>query len=388
MASRRPDRRGVRIFVALLLLAAMAGLDGTLIVRLTSDARATMATLDAQREGVFYLRPLRALQTELVSARFAAVRGQRVNVDALSAAVTGVAQADRAHGTVVAATQRWSDLRKQIEGLLAVSPSGRPALQAYTDVLALAAGLSQHVATATHLIAQEDLDGHYLAEAVSNGLPRMMAAAGLAADEAYLTTTADRSDRADGLMRVALARYQVSQTADEVLASIGIAFSATDSGTLNTSVTGPLDALGAAVGQLSAPAAVRPEAAAVDVAALTTGAESVRVAGASLTNAILTELDALVTVRLDQTRVSGVWAWGVAIAGGLVGLVLLWWSVPAAVTRPDDDDAHGDAPDRDVAAISMRLPEIDPRELLASEELVHVGRGVRSQHRTQDDHAG
>jgi hypothetical protein len=386
MTSGRPVRRGPRIFVALLLLVAMAGLYGTLVTRLTADARSTTATLDAQREAVAYLRPLSILQSELVSARFSAVRGQRVDVEALSVAVAGVTEADRTHGTAVGSVQRWSDLRAALDHVLAASPSGRPALQAYNDVLALTAGLSQQVAAANHLIAQEDLDGHYLAESVSIGVPRIVETAGLAADEAYLSTTPDeKGGRGELVMRVALARYQVARTADDVRAGVRIALSTTASTTLAAVINGPLDRLNNAIGELTAPTAVPPETAAFDAAALAGGAMSIRVAGAALTGTILAGLDELVTIRLHQEWVDGVWAWGAAIAGGLVGLVLLWWSVPAAVTRSPDED--GDATDRDVAAISMRLPEIDPRDLLESEELVHVGRGVRAQHRAQDDHA-
>jgi hypothetical protein len=65
----------------------------------------------------------------------------------------------------------------------------------------------------------------------------------------------------------------------------------------------------------------------------------------------------------------------------VLGVVLLWWSIPARGRSRGDEIAglrDEAAQPLDVASVSVQLPAVDARDLLAIEELVHIGRGVRA----------
>jgi hypothetical protein len=76
--------------------------------------------------------------------------------------------------------------------------------------------------------------------------------------------------------------------------------------------------------------------------------------------------------------------------GVLLAILLLWLLLPAA-PAPVAGEAEGD----DTEPIEPGPPEgvdttpVDARDLIAVEELLHVGRAVRGRKREQvDDHAG
>ena len=76
-----------------------------------------------------------------------------------------------------------------------------------------------------------------------------------------------------------------------------------------------------------------------------------------------------------------------AAAGVLLGAMLLWFSIPPPGHGDHPADGMVGSPTPDVASVSVQMPAVDARDLLAIEELVHVGRGVRARPRDEADDA-
>ena len=108
----------------------------------------------------------------------------------------------------------------------------------------------------------------------------------------------------------------------------------------------------------------------------------------SLSGLVVGELDRLLAGRQNGLRTQQLEVIAMAAAGVLLGVLLLWWSIPPK-GRADaiTDDRTEDVYAADVASVSVQLPAVNARDLLALEELVHVGRGVRARPRDEVDDA-
>lgn len=377
-------RRGPRILVGIVLLLAIAGLYGVLASQLRTATEADVEFVSAERRGVAYLRPLTRLVVELAKARSAAVRSDAVDSVALNAAIAGVAEADRVHGDALSTQRRWSDLRAGIEKVMADRTRGASAMAGYGDLLTLATDLARRVGDTSKLILDPELDTFYLMDAALLQLPTAIAAAGAAADHAYLASIEDSSEFDEAIpIEVVVERHRVAAANDALSTGLRKAMDETTRSALGPNLTEPLDVFRVAVDQLVPPSALRQTEAAPEPAALARAAQSVREAAMSLGTAVLTELDSLLESREQQLSTSRTYALLTAGAGVLLGVVLLWWSVPARGRSRADDLGSPDGRDEsmhpfDVASVSVQLPSVDARDLLAIEELVHVGRGVRA----------
>jgi hypothetical protein len=375
-------RRGPRILVAIVLLFAVGGLFGVLVVQLRSANSTDADFVAAERHGVAYLRPLGRLQVELTRAQSAAVRGAAVDSVALNAAVAGVSEADRAHGGVLRTERRWTDLRTEIEKTATERPAGSAALARYTDLVTLANDLARRVGDTSNLILDPQLDSFYLMETALLQLPQVLTAAGRAADHAYLATVedGDSDEETAALVEVAVARQQVATATDAIGVGLRKAMDETSRSAMGPNLTEPLDAFRSAVDQLAPPAALRP----ADIPSagnLSASAQRVREAALPLSSAVLGELDTLLADREKALTLERTYGLTTAAAGVLLGVVLLWWSIPARGRSRGDEIAglrDEAAQPLDVASVSVQLPAVDARDLLAIEELVHVGRGVRA----------
>ncbi len=387
-------RRGFRILVAVVLLLAVGGLYGALVGQLKSATDEDESFVALERHGVAYLRPLTRLVGELTAAQSAAVRGAAVDTVALNAAVVAVSEVDRTDGPPLRTQQRWTDLRAAIDKVGKQRPTGPGALDAYADVVALATDLARKVGDTSKLILDPELDSYYLMDAAMLQLPAVLTAAGLAADLAYLTADRGKDDQLpyEGFIDVAVARQQVATATEATSTGIRKALDATQRGALGANLTEPLDAFRAAADQLVPPAALRQATPTGNSSTISAAAQKIRATAVPLAAAVLTELDALLAVRQDHLASQRIYALGAAGAGVALAVILLWWSVPArgrarsdelaAVTGRDEAGAAGD-----VASLSVQLPVVDARDLLALEELVHVGRGVRAQPKEKSDDA-
>ncbi len=375
-------RRGPRILVAILLLFAIGGLFGVLVTQLRSANANDADFVAAERHGVAYLRPLNRLLVELTRAQSAAVRGAAVDSVALNAAVAGVAEADRAHGGVLRTERRWTDLRGEIAKAPTERPAGAAALARYTDLVTLANDLARRVGDTSNLILDPQLDSFYLMDTALLQLPDVLTAAGRAADHAYLATVedGDSDERAAAQVEVAVARHRVATATDAIGAGLRKAMDETSRSAMGPNLTEPLDSFRSAVDQLAPPAALR-QADIPSASTLSTAAQRVREAALPLSGAVLGELDSLLAARQDALALQRTYGLMAAAAGVLLGVVLLWWSVPAR-GRSRGEDIAGLRDEAvhplDVASVSVQMPAVDARDLLAIEELVHVGRGVRA----------
>jgi hypothetical protein len=383
------QRRGPRILVAIVLLIAIGGLFGVLVTQLRSIHSAEAEFVTAERQGVAYLRPLTRLLSELAKAQTAAVRATAVDSVSLNGAVAGVAEADRAHGGLLRTERRWTDLRGEIEKTAADRPTGAAALARFTDLITLANDLARRVADTSNLILDPRLDTYYLMDTALLQLPVAVTSAGRAADVSYLVTRSGQdSGDEDARVDVAVARTQVATSTDAIGVGLRKAMDETSRNGMGPNLTEPLDAFQSAVDQLAPPSALR-QAEIPSASSLATAAQRVREAALPLWGAVLGELDGALAARQESLSMQRTYGLTTAAAGVLLGVVLLWWSVPARSRGRGDDfaAARDEAQQMDVASVSVQLPAVDARDLLAIEELVHVGRGVRARPKDEAEDA-
>jgi hypothetical protein len=387
-STREPAfRRGPRIAIAVVLLAGIGALFGTLTVQLRAAIEFDVSVVAAERTGVEYLRPVTRLVIEVSKAQAAAVRGSAVDSVALEAAMSGVTAADEAHGEDLRAQQRWSQLSVAIGQVIAERPTGAVAIERYADLLDLTVELARRVGDTSQLILDPQLDSYYLMDAVLLQLPTAVTSAGRAADRAHLVPRfqGDSGDEAIDV-DVALERYRLASAAAVLRASVLRATEETDRASMAAALTEPLDVFRSAVEQLAPSAVLRQSAEAPGAAALAEAATRVRDAALPLANAVLSELDAVLAARHDALAGQRLTALGFAGGGVIAGVILLWWSVPPRGRARGDGGtlaASDDTGHRDVASISVQMPAVDARDLLAIEELMHVGRGVRARQRDE-----
>jgi hypothetical protein len=368
MAKRPRARLGTRLFVALLLLLAMGTLYGGVAVSLRWVTQADLDVATSERQGAAYAGPVGQLIGELVAARSAAVRGAPVDAASLVAAVAAVSDVDRTSGEALHTRQRWTDLHTKIDLIVSQAPTGQAALVGYTDLVALATDLCRRVADASALTLDPDLDAHYLVDAATQQVPAVLAAAGLAADRAQLARAAD-PDPAGTLVDIAVGRQQAAAATEAAASGIRTALEATARGELAPHLTAPLDAFRAAVAELVPPTTLRPATTPADADVLAAAVAKLRQAGRPLLAALVGELDALLITRQDALAERGRLAAGAAVAGVVLGGVLLTVSILARVR------ARGDAA-LDVVSLATGLPEVDARDLLTLEDAAHAARRV------------
>lgn len=366
-------RRGLRIAVAFVLLLALAGVFGAMVLELRSGIDAQSRAVAAQRSGVAYLRPLVRLVAELSRAQSAATRNVAVDLPALNSAIAAVSEVDKDHGQTLRTSTRWSDLRAALPPKGVV---GAAAMQPYLDVLALAGDLVATVGNESNLLVAPDRDAFHLADAALVWLPTILTRSAAAAGYAQVAT---EETAEDGQVDVALA--QVATAAESLERGLRVAM---ESGSA-AGVAGALDVFSTAVDQLVPPAAVRSSGTPVSPGALARAAADIHTAALPLAAAVLDELDRILADEEAAAIARRTRALAVGSAGLALGVILLWWCVPP---RERAADEAGGAPTPDVAAVSVQVPAVDARDLLAIEELMHVGRGVRARPRDEADDAG
>ena len=376
---RHRSRRRRTVAVAVLLVVALAGLYGALTAQLMSAGAAATAVIASERRGVSYLRPATQLIGELTRARSAAVRGGTPDLTALTAATRAMIEADDQHGDALRTRQRWADLRAEIARLTSDRPTGQAALERYGDAVALATELVRTVGATSQLVVDPDLYRHYLAHTTLLRLPTVLTAANLTADQLALGSRSADANREPAGSAMSVIQAQAAAAADAVDAGLRDVRDAAGV-TVHRDLAGPLDAFREATGRLVGPdvlALSRPPIGAAD-AAVTAG--QVRDASLALANAMLAELDTLLSARSDALAQQRIYHLALAVAGVVLGLVLLFRAVPAHEGDAAEATTDGSGPTgpADVASVSITLPEVDARDLLSLEELVHIGRGVQA----------
>ncbi|MFG1883017.1 hypothetical protein [Micromonospora sp. NPDC049102] len=360
------QRRGPWIAVALLLITVLTTVYAMLAVQSRRQLDADAARVTSEQQGVRYLRATTDLISELTRLRAQTVRNTVVNPGALQRAVVELDALDGREGQALGLGQRWPGLRPKVKQLMDDKPTGRQALDRYSEVLTLAVDMAAKVVRLAHLNGSTDSYGNYLADASFVQLPIVLTGANSVADQAYL---GDKSGST--AVAIAVTRAQVAAAAAAIEAGLRVVTEAAG----HAALIEPLDSFRDTVSRFG-DTALAGTAGKKAVAAI---AVQLQDASLNVADAMSIELDRLLkdTVRsLDRLRQQQM---AMVIGGALVGLLFFWWAVPARERESGDDrdEEVGTQPIADIASLSVAMPEVDARELLATEELLRVGRGVR-----------
>jgi hypothetical protein len=384
----------LRICLSVLIAGAAAAMLGVVLVTSWTGTAADRAFVEQERLGVRYLQPLCGLVEALSAAQSAAVRGAPLDAPTVQAALAQVDAVDRELGGRMQTSGRWGDLRSRITALLRSPGSGRTAYQDFSDVVALATSLQAQVTDVSSLILDPVLDTYYLMDVALLRLPSAMVSAGRAAD--LLSMAGGQPPQGETGDALAVARHQVALLSTQIAAGLSKSVKASVDPGLGVALTSQQDAFQAAVDAFVPPSLVQQLSGAYNPAEVIRAAGQVQSTGLALSSAVLGQLDRLlagrqaVLVRRAQLIVAGV-------VGVLVAAVaLLWLLVPGRGGRPpanevDVEELAAERAQADVGADVGADVEAEPvdildaRELLRTEELIHVGRGVRARPRDQDD---
>jgi hypothetical protein len=297
----------------------------------------------------------------------------------LRKAVAAVATLDQQYGADLQTHQRLTDLSSQIDSALARKESGLAAFNTYTGLVTLATNLIRQVGDTSHLIHDPDLDSYYLMDAALIRLPDAVVLAGKAADLVVLAN--EQQLQGEDAVRAAVARFGVSSAAEQVSAGLTKSVDFTQRAELGANIADRLDAFKAAADAFAPPTMLRTLSGTVDAATLAANARRVSAAASPLTHRLLYELQELLETRSAQ--LAGQWRLTAVAAGvaGVLALGLLWIFVMGRPRhrRPEPGADPAD-PTRDLSFGSLNA-----RDLLESEELVHVGRSVRARTMERDN---
>jgi hypothetical protein len=312
--------RGV---VALVMTALVIAPVLTVASWAAQDTGDSLAFVDAERQGVEYLKPLTRLLGELVKAQSAAVGGEAVDTGQIQAAMSAVEQADAKLGGDLSAHPRFAEVRNAVRDL-SQQPGGAglDAFQRWAKAVDLTIALARRVGDTSKLILDPALDTYYLMDASLLRLPDVIQGAGQLAD--LLAITAGKRTPLDEV-RAAVARDRIATAAAAVNLGLGKVVDVTGSRRVSSALLSPVDQFGAAVDALAPPLAVVTMPPLPDnVAAAAVG---VRDSAQRLSQVVLGELDALLADRsggLSRQRVYIALAAAVGVLVGAAVGVLAW----------------------------------------------------------------
>jgi hypothetical protein len=377
--ARSTARRAGRIFVLSMCTLAVALLFAGVVRQSWLLNSATADVVRRESHGAEIMHPMTTLVAVLVETQSAAVRGDRVDAEAVRKALAAVAVVDANYGVELQTRQRLQDLTAKVEAAFDARETGQAAYDRYTGLVKLAVDLQRQVGDASHLIHDTELDSYYLMDAAIIRLPDAMVLAGRASDLVALAGGRTLGD--EDAAAAAVARFGVSTAADQVRVGLNKSVNFTARADLGSNITERLDAFQAAADAFAPPTMLKELAGTVDAATLAANAQKVSAAAAPLAHLLLGELQALLADR--AARVGGEWRFTASAAGAIavLGLVMLWL-LALTRRRPAGDEVAGEAGSaEDVPVGSLTYA----RQLLDAEELVHVGRAVKTRPRERDD---
>jgi hypothetical protein len=248
-----------------------------------------------EASGAEMMHSMTTLLDQVVTAQSAAVRGDAIDGESLQTALEQVREADRAYGADLRTSQRLTDLSAQIEATVSSGVTGAEAYAVWPSMVDLTVDLIHVIGDTAHLVRDPDLDSYYLVDAAIVHLPRTMVYAGRAAD---LVALADGEElTGSALLGVAIARFNVSLDAEQVLTGLTTSVDFTERSELGSSIAPRLDVFRSAADEFSPPTMLQELAAEVDAATMDDNASRVLTAAAQLSHLLLGELQALLEVR-------------------------------------------------------------------------------------------
>ena len=377
--ARSTARRAGRIFVLSVCTLTVAVLFAGVVRQSWQLNSATADVVRRESEGAEIMHPMTTLVAVLVDAQSDAVRGQRVDEESVRKALAAVGGVDAEYGVELQSNQRLEDLTSKVESAFDARETGRVAYDRYTGLVKLAVDLQRQVGDSSHLIHDTELDSYYLMDAAIIRLPDAMVLAGRASDLVALAGGQTLGD--EDAAAAAVARFGVSTAADQVRVGLNKSVNFTARADLGSNITERLDAFQAAADAFAPPTMLKELAGTVDAATLAANAQKVSAAAAPLAHLLIHELQALLDARAD--KVEGEWRFTAIAAGAIaaLGLVMLWLLALTRRRLAAGEVAADTGSAEDVPVGSLTYA----RQLLDAEELVHVGRAVRSRQRERDD---
>jgi hypothetical protein len=331
------------VAVAVLAAVALLAPAGYLFSRVWSSSTDTRDFNRAERRGVAYLGPLTELLSVVTEAQSTAVRGEKVDVGPVRAAVAEVDEVDGRLGAELGTTERWTAIRQTVVDRTARDWSDRAAAYVqYSDLVTTLMELTRKVGDVSNLILDPQLDAYYVMNATLLRIPEILVDSGRYTD---LSVLAVRRSRTDGVSvaQLTTARNRVATNATDLADGLVKAFASTGSETLGPGLTRQLDDFRTAVDAVApsnsmlAPAPERTES------NLAADQDQLQRAALALQEAGLAELDRLLAVREDaatRTRVLSLLAAALVAAvtvAAVVAVGLLPDGARSAVRDPDDD---------------------------------------------------
>jgi hypothetical protein len=376
-------RRRLRRWVVPVLLAAV--LVPYAITGLTFWSRTGDDATFAQRErdGIVAIRPLTQLMAATADAQTAVVAGSTPDVAILQARIKAVDAADQRVGGALASSTRWADVRSRLGALIASSPTGTAGYVAFSQLVDLQAALVSAVADSSNLILDPHLDSYYLMDTTVVRIPDLIVNAGRAADLTLLSEQHKLLGRNDTL-DAAVATVEVQESSAAIDAGLRKAFLATTSTTLGPALLSRLDQLRESITTLAPPSdAVGAAPVARSAAEIQAARVQLRDAALEAESAGLSQLDRLVSDRLDDVNSSRRLVLLATLAGLLIAAGIAWFAAPRRPgERPDEVVVPGEQGPAGTARPVLEPDDdtdlVEARDLLDARHLVRVGRAVSS----------
>jgi hypothetical protein len=289
--------------------------------------------VDLESGGAQMMHGMTGLLSQLVAAQSAAVRGQPVDQAGVNSALTALNQPAGEYGATLQTGQRLADLTNQIQAAFNAKPTGRTAYQTYSSIVDLALALDRVIGDSSGMIHDPDLDSYYLIDAALVRLPDAMVYAGRAAD---LVALAGASGvlTGDDAVRAAVARFKVSDDAEQVSAGLTTSVASTNRSVLGANIAPRLDDFRGAADQFSPPTMLQELALPVDAATMADNASRVFTRATSLAHLLLFELQALLTERDSSVAQQRRFTVIAGAAAGLCVVAAVWLVLVLTLRRP------------------------------------------------------
>jgi len=378
--ARSTTRRAARVVVLCVCALSVAALFGATVRQALLMNSAVADVVEKESSGAQMLHPMTTLVGELVGAQSTAVRGEKVDGEALRKALAGVEGVGEEYGGTLQTNTRLVELTAAVETALRQSDTGAAAYETYTSLVRLAVDMVHQIGDTSHLIHDPDLDSFYLMDAAIIRLPDATVLAGRAAD--LVAMAGATTLEGENLMRAAVARYGVSAAAEQVTTGLQKSVEITTRSELSSRIAERLDAFRAAADAFAPPTMLSQLAGSVNAATLAANARQVYATAVPLAHRLLFELQALLDQRAKKLAGERRLLIISAVAASVLGLVMLWLLVLPRRRAGGGEAAAGSSGGDETRIGSLRYA----REILeAEEELVHVGRAVRARPRERDD---
>jgi hypothetical protein len=333
VAERGSSTVWVRVVTAVLLALAVAAPIAAIAIWGSEDTVDDRQFAEGERRGVEYLQPLTKLLGVLIASQSAAVRGDQIETAALETELAAVERVEARHGAALSTRSRWPTLRDSIKELSErPGAPGNEAYQRWGQAVDLTVALIRRVGDTSRLILDPELDTYYLMDAGMIRLPEVAQAAGQLSDLAVI----NRGLKADDA-RASVLRDRIATNAAAVATGLGKVVDSTSSGRVGSAILSPLDQFGAATDALAPSVAVAVMPPLPDnLAAASVG---VRDASQRLSQTVWTELDRILTDRVDFYSVRRIKIYSAAALGLLVAVLVgvVFW----VRRRPERATASG-----------------------------------------------